>query len=85
MITAAGCRECHTKQEKGKVTGEEFAGGFEFNLGNGKVVTSANITQHPTSGIGSWSRETFLRRFKQYTDSGYVTPDVDMVRGDFQI
>ncbi len=53
MITASGCRECHTKQVKGKVVGQEFAGGFEFNLGNGKMVTSANITpQQQVSAAG---------------------------------
>lgn len=84
MATASACMECHTKQEKGKVIGAEFAGGFEFNLGNGKMVVSANITPHPTSGIGGWSKETFLRRFKQYADSGYVAPNVDMDKGEFQ-
>jgi hypothetical protein len=84
MITAAGCRHCHTKQEKGKIVGQEFAGGFEFNMGNGKMVTSANITPNSVSGIGAWSKETFLRRFKQYKDSGYVIPAVDMAKGEFQ-
>lgn len=83
MANAAGCIECHTKQEKGKRVGQPFAGGFEFNLGNGKMAVSANITPHAT-GIGNWSKEAFVRRFKQYTDSGYVLADVDMVRGDFQ-
>ena len=32
MVNAAGCGACHTKQEKGKITGEPFAGGFEFGF-----------------------------------------------------
>jgi hypothetical protein len=83
MTTAAGCRECHTKQEKGKQVGETFAGGFEFNFGNGKKVISANITPHPT-GIAGWTKEYFVKRFKSYTDSGYIPPAVDMAKGEFQ-
>ncbi len=83
MTTASGCRECHTKQVKGKVVGEEFAGGFEFNFGNGKKVVSPNITPH-ASGIGNWTKVSFVKRFKTYTDSGYVIPSVNMDKGEFQ-
>lgn len=83
MISAAGCIECHTKQEKGKMIGEHFAGGFEFNLGNGTVVRSPNITPHAT-GLANWTKEAFVRRFKQYKDSGYVLPKVDMAKKEFQ-
>lgn len=83
MATASGCMECHTKQEKGKMIGEPFAGGFRFDLGNGSAVTSSNITPH-TTGIGNWSREQFIRRFKMYADSGYIAQPVDMVQGEFQ-
>lgn len=83
MITAAGCMECHTKQEKGTVVGELGAGGFEFSMGNGKVVRSANITPHET-GLAEWSREAFINRFKMYADSSYVHPTVDLAKGEFQ-
>jgi hypothetical protein len=40
-------------------------------------VRSANITPSPETGIGSWTSELFLERFKVY-DSGYVeTPAKD--------
>ena len=32
---------------------------------------SANITPHKETGIGKWSRETFIRRFKIYSDTAY--------------
>jgi len=83
MTNAAGCNECHTKQEKGQVVGKPFAGGFEFNLGGGKMVRSVNITPHET-GIKSWTKEMFVQRFKQYRDSSYVIPSVDMSKGEFQ-
>ncbi len=83
MTNAAGCRECHTKQENGQVVGEAYAGGFEFNMGNGFRVASMNITPHKT-GIGTWSKEVFIQRFKAYADSSYVSPRVDMAKGEFQ-
>lgn len=81
LVTAASCNDCHTRQEKGKFVGEPFAGGFEFRFPDGSILTSPNITPHAT-GIGSWSQEQFVERFKQYTDSGYVLPRVQP--GSFQ-
>ncbi len=70
LVTAAGCVDCHTRQEKGKFTGKALAGGFDFPLPGGSVVTSSNITPHET-GIGNWTEAQFIRRFKLYADSGY--------------
>ncbi|MBX2983831.1 MAG: c-type cytochrome [Flavobacteriales bacterium] len=84
MVNAAGCRECHTKMEKGKAVGEPFAGGFEFNFPNGSTVRSANITPDMNTGIGAWDRETFIRKFKQFGDSSYVPLPVDWSAQDFQ-
>ncbi len=81
LVTAASCNDCHTKQEKGKFVGAPFAGGFEFKFPDGSVVTSANITPHPT-GIGNWTEEKFIARFKNYTDSSYVSPIIKP--GEFQ-
>ena len=36
----------------------------------GGVIRSANITFDQT-GIGSWTKEAFVQRFKAYTDSSY--------------
>lgn len=75
LVNAASCNDCHTKQDKGKFVGEPFAGGFEFKFPDGTVVTSMNITPDVT-GIGNWDKETFISRFKMYTDSGYVPQKV---------
>jgi mono/diheme cytochrome c family protein len=83
MTTASSCVECHTNQVNGKIVGEKFAGGREFAIGNGNVVRSMNITPDP-SGIGNWTKEQFINRFKMYTDSAYVLPTVDLVKGDLQ-
>lgn len=73
MVNAAGCYDCHTKQEKGKFIGEPFAGGFEFNIGNGRVLRSANLTPHAT-GIMALTEEDFLNRFRVYRDSFIPNP-----------
>ena len=83
MTTASGCRVCHTREEKGEEVGEPFAGGWGFPVPGAGVVTSANITPHET-GIGGWSREKFIRTFKQYADSAYVSPKVDYATKEMQ-
>jgi mono/diheme cytochrome c family protein len=73
LVNAGGCIECHTQVDKGRIiAGREFAGGREFQFPDGSIVRSSNITPHPSSGIGSWTRENFLARFKQYADSTYL-------------
>lgn len=80
LTNMAACRECHTKEEKGQlIAGTEFGGGRVFMLPGGKLV-SANISPDE-SGIGDWSREAFIERFKAYADSGYTAPNVG--KGDF--
>lgn len=76
MITASGCIDCHTKQEKGEFVGEHYAGGFEFKFPDGSVVRSANLTPDKSTGLGSWTSEQFIKRFKMYTDSTYLNQKV---------
>jgi hypothetical protein len=49
-----------------------LAGGFEFQMPTGGIVRSTNITQDKETGIGNWSEEDFVSRFKAYADSSYV-------------
>ena len=83
LTTAAACADCHTNQVKGKIVGGLFGGGMEFKFVNGKILRSPNLTPHP-SGLGSWTKEAFIKRFKQYADSSFVVPHVDMAKGEFQ-
>ncbi len=76
MITAAGCIDCHTKQEKGEFVGQLYAGGFEFKLPDGSTVRSANITPDNATGIGNWTEDEFVQTFKKYADSSYVNPKI---------
>lgn len=82
LANAAGCTDCHTKMEKGKRVGEPYAGGFVFVLPGG-TLRSPNITPHPATGIGGWTKEVFVQRFKAY-GQGYAAPAVDIARGDMQ-
>ena len=78
MATIAGCIECHTPMSKGKPVWEEaFSGGREFILPAG-VVTTSNLTPDTITGIGHWSEEMFLNRFKAFADSSYTPHDVDI-------
>lgn len=77
LTNASGCIECHTRFEKGAIVSEfAFGGGREFMFPDGSIVRSANISTHPDHGIGKWSKESFVARFKAYGDSSYVTPSV---------
>lgn len=76
LVQIAGCQECHTKKVKGKSVGQPFAGGWAFRMPDGSIVRTANLTPDLATGIGDWSRQAFIGRFKAYTDSGYVTPRV---------
>lgn len=67
LVNAASCNECHTKFENGQFTGENLAGGRVFTMPGGNILTSSNLTPHST-GLGSWSKEQFVERFKQYKD-----------------
>jgi len=77
LVTIASCFNCHTRMNKGEpLPGMDFAGGEEFILFNGhSVVRSANITPDNQTGIGSWTKEVFISRFKYYdSDSTRYVP-----------
>ncbi len=81
LVTAGACTDCHTKMEKGAYVGEPFAGGNEYPMPDGSVVRSANLTPHE-SGLGNWTKEQFVQRFKAYSDTSYVPRKVEP--GEFQ-
>ncbi len=80
LTNAAGCRECHTPvdDKHNLIAGMDFSGGQVFELPGG-TLKSANITPHNT-GLGFWSQEQFVAKFKAYQDSAYQSPDVDMTK-----
>jgi mono/diheme cytochrome c family protein len=77
LVNASGCIECHTQADKGQILPDlAFAGGREFAFPDGAVVRSANITPDAETGLGKWSAEAFVQRFKAYADSSYAAPSV---------
>ena len=74
LVNAAACMECHTQVKHGQVIPElAFSGGRSFNLPYGTTY-SANITPDKETGIGNWSAEQFVAKFKSYTDPVNVVP-----------
>ena len=72
LVTMASCEECHTPAEKGKkLIGMNFAGGFKFQMPGGTLL-APNITPSPTTGIGNWTKEQFIARFKSALDSNFT-------------
>ena len=77
MVNAAGCIECHTQVDKGQIIPDlAFGGGREFNFPDGSTIRSSNISPDDQTGIGKWTKEMFVQRFKMYADSSYVLPNV---------
>lgn len=64
LALMGGCKDCHSQMDKGTpVKGLEFGGGQAFQIGK-LVVNSANITPDEETGLGRWSEERFLTRFR---------------------
>lgn len=64
LTEMASCTDCHTPMDKGApIPGLAFAGGREFPIPSG-IARSANITPDKETGIGNWTRDRFVQRFK---------------------
>lgn len=73
LTTAASCVICHTPAKKGKLKMDlAFAGGREFKMPAG-ILRSQNITPDLETGIGNWSREDFIKRFKAYSEENSLS------------
>jgi hypothetical protein len=70
MTKAALCSDCHTPID-GQGTplpGMDFAGGMEFTE-TGYRTRSANITPDADTGIGSWTEQQFIDKFKSFENA----------------
>jgi hypothetical protein len=74
MLRSALCADCHTPiDDQGTpLPGMAFAGGMEF-VETGYRSRSANITPDADTGIGTWTEQQFIDRFKSFEG---VTPPV---------
>jgi len=74
LTSSAACIECHSQANNGKIiAGLEFAGGHEYKV-SGKTIRSANITPDKATGIGNWTEEAFVERFKSFSDRSKTEP-----------
>ena len=70
LATIASCATCHTRMDRGRpIEGMAYAGGFEFTTRLGHKQYSANITPDMATGIGAWTEEAFIGRFKAVADA----------------
>lgn len=77
ITNACGCKECHTPVNNGQIIEDlAFGGGREFKLLDGSTVRSMNLTPDAT-GLGAWTEDLFVNRFRMYADSSYVDPTVE--------
>lgn len=68
LITMAACSDCHTAFIKGQPDFSRlYGGGNVFHI-NQFTVTSSNITPDTTTGLGAWTEEMFVSKFKAYKD-----------------
>lgn len=64
LATIAACVFCHTPRDRHAPVEEMvLAGGHEFVEGEW-IVRAANLTPDDRTGIGRWSRERFIDRFR---------------------
>ena len=68
LTNAAVCADCHTPVDDmgAPLPGRDYAGGTEFKLPNGAIVRPANITPDADTGIGTWTEQQFIDKFKAW-------------------
>ncbi len=82
LTNSAGCNDCHTPQVKGEFQMNQYlAGGREFKLPGGITVRSANISPDMQTGIGSWTKENFIQKFRTFSKDKYIPTEVK--QGEF--
>jgi len=73
LTTASACIECHTPAKRGQIIEDlAFSGGRYFPI-RGGVIASANITPDKETGIGNWTEEIFVERFKMFDQIAHTT------------
>ncbi len=66
LATVAACADCHTPFVNGAPDETRlYTGGRSFPYPGGTVVTP-NLTPDPETGLGHWTEEQFVARFKMY-------------------
>lgn len=71
VVELASCTDCHSPSDEGQpIPGKYLSGGIEIKLPGNTVVRTANLTPDET-GLGLWTKEQFIKRFKDCSDPAY--------------
>lgn len=75
LMDLAGCGFCHTPVDDRQqaLPGMHLGGGRPWPV-DGRMVRSANISPDRETGIGNWTREQFIARFRRYQGEGARIP-----------
>ncbi len=98
LTTIAGCVGCHTPMKGDGMMDppdkdKEWAGGQTLPLKTGGRVSTANLTPDRETGIGNWSKESFIMKFKAFEQLDTLTGEARHLKemqslkikdGDFQ-
>jgi mono/diheme cytochrome c family protein len=78
LSNIAGCITCHSpfNGPLGVDMEKAFSGGPEFTM-EAVHVTPINLTPDKETGIGLWSRENFLNKFRRYRDSSTLRKTIN--------
>jgi hypothetical protein len=81
LTQLANCGDCHTPRDLAGTPepGRLMAGGIKFTLPQG-TAWAANITPDQDTGIGRWTQEAFVARFKSFTGPRSPAGRVDVDR-----
>lgn len=83
LVNAGVCIECHTPAKSGQIVPElAFSGGRYIDTKKASVLT-ANITPDKETGIGAWSEQDFIARFKAFDKSSGMYKEDAVKDGDF--
>lgn len=76
MVTIASCGDCHTPRTKEGAPdfSKAFSGGFVFKTPMFKVAVS-NITPDSATGIGTWTEDAFVAKFRTNSSPEVVNKD----------
>jgi len=68
LVNAAVCADCHTPMDDqgAPLPGMDFAGGTPFSPNGVGLVHSANITADAGTGIGTWTEDQFVEKFRAF-------------------
>ena len=68
LMAASGCADCHTPidEQGAPLPGRDFAGGMVFSPNGVGLVRSANLTPDADTGIGGWTEQQFVDKFRAF-------------------